>query len=94
MTKLLLGLLLVSNLAYAEIWYEAVNLPTEKIILTHIDCEQKENQPTTKKMYATTAGVKTSRGCWHYKNGSVYVIDSSGEIYSYPPDIFTFKQYK
>jgi hypothetical protein len=93
MKKLLLGLILVSNMAFAEIWYEAEK-PNKKIILTHIDCDQKENQPTTKKMYITTAGVKTSRGCWHYKNGSIYVIDNSGEIYSYPPDIFTFKQYK
>jgi hypothetical protein len=93
MKKLLLGLLLVSNMVFAEIWYEAEK-PNEKIILTHIDCDQKENQPTTKKMYITTAGIKTSRGCWHYKNGSVYVIDNSGEIYSYSPDIFTFKQYK
>ena len=94
MKKLFLGLFLVSNLANAEIWYETENSPNGKIVLTNIDCEQKENQPATKKMYATTAGVKTSRGCWHYKNGSIYVIDSSGEIYSYASDSFTFKQYK
>jgi hypothetical protein len=93
MTKLFLGLLLVSNLAYSEIWYEAQNSPNEKIILTNIDCEQIENQPATKKMYVTTFGTKTLRGCWHYNNGNIYVIDKIGKIYSYAPDSFTFKQY-
>jgi hypothetical protein len=98
MTKLLLGLLLVSNLAkaesWSESWYETQNTANGKIILLNIDCVQPANKKIMKRMYTTAEEGKTSLGCWRHQNNDIYVIYDDNDAYTYPLKIFTFKQYK
>ena len=93
MKKILLALLLVSN-AYAEDWFEGPNKANGKIVLLTLPCTQRPDATTLKLMYSTGDSGKTLWGCWNYWSGAVHVVYDAGDTYTYPPELFTYKQSK
>jgi len=92
MKKLLIALVLVSNLAYAEEeWFEALNSSGGKIVLLNTACISRPETTTLKRMYAAHINGQTYWGCWNYWSGQVHVVYDDGASYTYNPELFTRK---
>lgn len=92
MKKLLIGLVLVSNLACAqEEWWESSNESGGRIVLLNYECVSRPEAQTLKRMYSAHKNGQTWWGCWNYWADHIHVVYDDGKSYTYNPDLFVRK---
>lgn len=92
MKKLLLLLMLVSNLASAETWFEATNQGGGKIVLLLHKCSGSESRV----VIAQLPSGDTSTGCWTYIADLVVVLWDNGNVRTstYNANVFVMRESK
>jgi len=83
MNKLILTLLMVSSIAYADSW-EIPNNGGEKIVLTDTPCSNKPNQYVA----FTQTNEYSDFGCWFYSENYAMVTWRDGTVRIYPAKDF------
>ena len=94
MKKLGIFLFFLCSFAIAEDWFERPNRANGKIVLLSGACTPRPDATTMRRMYTTTDSGSTIWGCWNYWAGAVHVVYDDGQTYTYPPELFTFRQSK
>ena len=91
MKKLIFFCVLLANPVFAEEWLEAPNKLGGKILLLQSKCSSASNE-TGRTVIGTGGDGKNIMGCWYYFSDMVHVVWNDGSTYSYPKDIFIYKQ--
>lgn len=87
--KLLVALLLVSSVAYADEWLETANQNGGKIMLLTHKCG--DQYPNLKLTVVSDKNGQTFFGCWAYFSGMVHVTYQDGTSFVYDPNIFEYR---
>ena len=88
MKKIALALVLAAGFAQADEWLEAVNQTGGKMILSQVRCE---GQKDGRVVMSTAENKPTIVGCWWYIADQIHVRWSDNTLYTYSPNIFTYR---
>lgn len=92
MNKLLITLLLLPSLAFAEQWLEAANDAGGKILLLQTKCGSGKNDG--RMVIATTSKGDSVNGCWYYFAEMVHVVWKDGKTSSFNSENFMARESK